>query len=500
MSQNDVYDDIAAHARNLDRIKEESGGRYRKDMETTLDESKTEIMEKRELLDAVEKMEDEEEKEKNDDDELKTQIRKKRKEIENEEKELKEVKKEKKEIEKCLEEETKSKNDDKKKHNVMFLCNHNSCRSQMAEGWLRHLCKDKSVGVASAGIECGTKIREGAKIVMKEAGVDISNQKSESMKDFDPNDFDVVISMCGCGAKLDGNDVNAWKQQNVWDDWNLDDPPKLDTGDLNVYRRVRDECKAKVQALLKSFSDDSKGQEEKEEKKVSKRPVKMFKTKAILIVKSEQDRTKVLGAGVVKTVNEEDQSYEIDLKWPTADEEEEKMKREENLVVVPHDRVVAVRNPPNPRFPQRNIPFRCSMVLANDERTKGKAMFKAKTLNITNEKRLSECIRYWHNAYYFCTPHLDVKTSRPVSTLSTSHQIQLLDNIVAVLLNLLLACNDLGKLNHAKLYVLLFVFFSPLFRTLFFSLSLLFSLSRPPHIFEHVRTGTPNERNHIWMC
>ena len=42
----------------------------------------------------------------------------------------------------------------------------------------------------------------------------------------------------------------------------------------------------------------------------------MFKNKAILIVKSEQDRTKVLGAGVVKTVNEEDQTYEIDLKWP----------------------------------------------------------------------------------------------------------------------------------------------------------------------------------------
>ena len=177
------------------------------------------------------------------------------------------------------------------------------------------------------------------------------------------------------------------------------------------------------------------------------------------------------------------------------------MKREENLVVVPHDRVVAVRNPPNPRFSQRNIPFRCSMILANDERTKGKAMFKAKTLNITNEKRLSECIRYWHNAYYFCTPHLDVKTSRPVSTLSTSHQIQLLDNIVAVLLNLLLACNDLGKLNHAKLYVLLFVFFfSALSNIVFFSLSLVPSLSLPPHIFEHVRTGTPNERNHIWMC
>ena len=123
--------------------------------------------------------------------------------------------------------------------------------------------------------------------------------------------------------------------------------------------------------------------------------------------------------------------------------------------------------------------------LANDERTKGKAMFKAKTLNITNEKRLSECIRYWHNAYYFCTPHLDVKTSRPVSTLSTSHQIQLLDNIVAVLLNLLLACNDLGKLNHAKLYVFC---------------SSLRSCSLSPLTRTFRRTGTRNERNHIWMC
>ena len=51
--------------------------------------------------------------------------------------------------------------------------------------------------------------------------------------------------MCGCGAKLDGDDVNSWKQRNVWEDWNLDDPPKLDTGDLNVYRRVRDECKGR---------------------------------------------------------------------------------------------------------------------------------------------------------------------------------------------------------------------------------------------------------------
>jgi len=92
------------------------------------------------------------------------------------------------------------------------------------------------------------------------------------------------------------------------------------------------------------------------------------------------------------------------------------------------------------------------MFLANGERTKGKAMFKANKLNISKEKRLNECIRFWQNAYYFCKVHLDLKTARPVSTLSVTQQIRLLDNIVAVLLNLLLACNDLGKLNHAKTF------------------------------------------------
>jgi arsenate reductase len=56
--------------------------------------------------------------------------------------------------------------------NVMFLCNHNSCRSQMAEGWVRTL-RGAGVGVASAGIVEGTAIKPGAVTVMLEAGVDI---------------------------------------------------------------------------------------------------------------------------------------------------------------------------------------------------------------------------------------------------------------------------------------------------------------------------------------
>mmetsp|Transcript_27304 Transcript_27304/g.36855 ORF Transcript_27304/g.36855 Transcript_27304/m.36855 type:complete len:154 (-) Transcript_27304:242-703(-) len=135
------------------------------------------------------------------------------------------------------------------KVNVMFLCNHNSCRSQMADGWLRQLRGDASVGVASAGIVGGTAVKEGAVTVMKEAGVDISGFSSDAMADFKAEDFDIVISCCGCGSKLDG-DKATWKARPVFEDWSLDDPPAIDPGDLSEYRRVRDECKAKVEELL----------------------------------------------------------------------------------------------------------------------------------------------------------------------------------------------------------------------------------------------------------
>eukprot|EP00440_Ansanella_granifera_P072291 gb/GFBE01078452.1/.p1 GENE.gb/GFBE01078452.1/~~gb/GFBE01078452.1/.p1 ORF type:complete len:175 (+),score=43.07 gb/GFBE01078452.1/:1-525(+) len=144
------------------------------------------------------------------------------------------------------------------KHNVMFLCNHNSCRSQMADGWLRTLRGSASVGVASAGIVGGTAVKEGAITVMKEAGVDIASYTSDAMADFKPESFDVVISCCGCGNKLDG-DKEAWKKRTVFMDWNLDDPPAIDPGDLSAYKRVRDECKAEVQELLSQLQEGNSG-------------------------------------------------------------------------------------------------------------------------------------------------------------------------------------------------------------------------------------------------
>jgi arsenate reductase (thioredoxin) len=119
----------------------------------------------------------------------------------------------------------------------------------MADGWLRHLRGDRSIGVASAGIVGGTQVKPGAITVMCEVGIDIASYSSDAMDDFDPKEFQAVISCCGCGSKLDG-EREVWKQRPVFQDWNLDDPPATDPGDLSEYRRVRDEIKAKVEEML----------------------------------------------------------------------------------------------------------------------------------------------------------------------------------------------------------------------------------------------------------
>ena len=142
------------------------------------------------------------------------------------------------------------------KDNVMFLCNHNSCRSQMADGWLRTLRGEAPVGAASAGIVGGTAVKPGAITVMGEVGIDISKYTSDAIDDYKAEDFSVVISCCGCGSKLDTR--AQWKERAVFEDWNLDDPPAIDPGDLSAYRRVRDEIKVKVEDLLKKLSAGAK--------------------------------------------------------------------------------------------------------------------------------------------------------------------------------------------------------------------------------------------------
>jgi len=88
---------------------------------------------------------------------------------------------------------------DKEKIKVLFLCTGNSCRSQIAEGWARHL-KGNIIDAYSAGIRpIGVSSR--AIKVMAEAGVDISAQISQRLDEFSGIDFDYVITLCDNAAE-----------------------------------------------------------------------------------------------------------------------------------------------------------------------------------------------------------------------------------------------------------------------------------------------------------
>ncbi|VEP17204.1 Glutaredoxin arsenate reductase [Hyella patelloides LEGE 07179] len=128
---------------------------------------------------------------------------------------------------------------------VMFVCRRNSCRSQMAEGLAKTLGKGK-INVTSSGLEA-SRVHPTAVKVMSEIGIDISNQTSDSLSDFKADDYDVVISMCGCGTSL----PSEWVTQEVFEDWELDDP---DGQPIETFHRVRDEIKEQVAKLIDRLS------------------------------------------------------------------------------------------------------------------------------------------------------------------------------------------------------------------------------------------------------
>jgi len=136
-----------------------------------------------------------------------------------------------------------------KKLKALFLCTGNSCRSQMAEGWCRHL-KGDIIEAYSAGIETHG-LNPYAVKVMAEAGVDISGHKSKLLTELNGIDFDYVVTVCGHAHETCPFFPAKAKVVHV----GFDDPPKLakDLTDeeekLNCYRRVRDEIKKFIEGL-----------------------------------------------------------------------------------------------------------------------------------------------------------------------------------------------------------------------------------------------------------
>ena len=132
---------------------------------------------------------------------------------------------------------------------ILFLCTGNSCRSQMAEGWARHL-KSDFIQPFSAGIE-SHGLNLNAVKVMKEEGVDITQQKSQRIEEVETIPFDVVITVCG---HADEN-CPVFSCSTAVVHRGFDDPPKLaqtaktEKETMDHYRRVRDEIKAYIETL-----------------------------------------------------------------------------------------------------------------------------------------------------------------------------------------------------------------------------------------------------------
>jgi len=130
---------------------------------------------------------------------------------------------------------------------VLFLCTHNSARSQMAEGLLRALSQG-TVDVSSAGTEA-TRVRPEAIAAMQELGIDISNQESKTLERFLHQPFDEVITVCDTAHETCPVFLGARHRRH----WSIDDPSQVQGSAeerLAAFRRARDELRGRIETEL----------------------------------------------------------------------------------------------------------------------------------------------------------------------------------------------------------------------------------------------------------
>jgi len=133
------------------------------------------------------------------------------------------------------------------KKRVLFLCTGNSCRSQMAEGWLRKLGGEK-FEVFSAGIEAHGK-NPRAIAVMQEAGVDISNQQSEVVQESLLASLDLLVTVCSHADEH----CPAVSIKGKREHWPFPDPAKFSGSEEDVmqeFRTVRDQIRRRIEVFL----------------------------------------------------------------------------------------------------------------------------------------------------------------------------------------------------------------------------------------------------------
>jgi len=130
------------------------------------------------------------------------------------------------------------------KKRVLFLCTGNSARSQMAEGFLRHMAGDR-FEVFSAGVK-PIQVNPLAIKVMAEAGVDISKHRSKSAMEFIGQQFDYIITVCDNAKQT--CPVFPGKHEKIH--WDLEDPAEAQGSEeerIVVFRKIRDEIRKKIE-------------------------------------------------------------------------------------------------------------------------------------------------------------------------------------------------------------------------------------------------------------
>jgi protein-tyrosine-phosphatase len=131
------------------------------------------------------------------------------------------------------------------KPGVLFLCVHNAGRSQMGAGWLRHFAGDR-VDVFSGGTDPGLELNRAVVDAMAEVGIDVASELPQPWTEDIARASDVIVSM-GCG---DACPIYPGKR---YEDWDLPDPSGQS---IDVVRKIRDDVRVRVEALMASLGLD----------------------------------------------------------------------------------------------------------------------------------------------------------------------------------------------------------------------------------------------------
>lgn len=135
------------------------------------------------------------------------------------------------------------------KRRILFLCTGNSARSQMAEGWLRHLAGD-TFDVFSAGTH-PVGLNPAAVEAMREVDIDLTSHRSKAVTEFAGQLFDYVVTVCDRAKDT----CPLWLGQTRMVHWSFDDPAAVTGTSENqhqTFRRVRDEICEAIRRWLES--------------------------------------------------------------------------------------------------------------------------------------------------------------------------------------------------------------------------------------------------------